>query len=387
MPLPRRLLLVTQRFPPDIGGVARSSARIASAIAGLGVEVEAVVWTRQLPPGAVEARRLGERLGVQRVGMYAAQDSTFQHTLSLLDFLHRERRFDAAWGHFLHPAGFLALLFAGLHDLPATVSARGNDLDALLFPPGDFARLRWTLERANLVTAVSRDLAAKARLLTGAPVQVLHNAVDLETFAPRAPDDSLRVKWSLAPGELVLGFSGELRHKKGAEFLLEAFRAVRAVRPASLLVIGEVRARDQALVASFAAAHPEDAAHLRVTGHLESPRDVAAALQLCDLVLLPSLWEGMPNALLEAMACGKLVLASDAGGIPEVVRHGEDGFLVPRHQLHRFGDAAVELLAQPEAQRQAWGAAARRRVESAFGPAQEAAALRSALERLMSSSA
>lgn len=384
--LPRRLLFLTQRFPPDIGGVARSSSRIASAIAGLGVEVEAVVWTRQLPPGALETRALAERLTVHRVGLYAAQDSAFQHTLSVLEWLHGERRLDAVWGHFVHPSGFLAALFAGLHRLPCTVSARGNDLDALLFPPGDFARLQWTLQRAQLVTAVSEELARKARLLTGAEVAVLPNAVDLATFAPRPPDPGLCARWGIGPQELVLGFSGELRHKKGAEFLLDALRAVRAVRPACLLLIGEVRAKDLPALTEFTAAHPEDAARIRITGHLEDPREVADALALCDLVLLPSLWEGMPNALLEAMACGKLVLASDAGGIPEVIRHGEDGFIVPRAQLHRFGEAALELLARPIEQRRAWGEAARAHMAERFSPAQEAAALRRVLERLGSSS-
>ena len=61
-------------------------------------------------------------------------------------------------------------------------------------------------------------------------------------------------------------------------------------------------------------------------------------------MLFPSLWEGMPNALLEAMSCGRLVLASDAGGIPEVISHGHDGMILPCHELHRLPAAVVELL-------------------------------------------
>jgi glycosyltransferase involved in cell wall biosynthesis len=387
MARPQRLLFVTPRFPPDIGGVARSSARIAGALAGLGVEVDAVVWTRQLPPGSLETRALAPNLVLHRVGLFAAEDAAAQHTLGVLEWLHGQRGFQAVWGHFLQPSGFVAALFAGLAGLPLTVSARGNDVDTALFPPGDLGRLRWVLERARVVSAVSEDMARKVRLLAPSPVQVLHNAVDLETFAPRPADPALAARWGLAPGEAVLGFCGELRHKKGAAFLFDALAAVRASRAASLLVIGELRARDQGLLQAFAAAHPEDAARIRVTGHLESPREVADALALCDLVLLPSLWEGLPNALLEAMACGKAALASDAGGIPEVIRHGVDGFIVPRPQLHRLGQAALELLEAPAAQREAWGRAARARVESAFGPAQEAAALCSVLERLTPSSA
>ena len=71
---------------------------------------------------------------------------------------------------------------------------------------------------------------------------------------------------------------------------------------------------------------------------------MARHLRLCDVVLLPSVWDGMPNALLEAMACGRPVIASDAGGIAEVVEHGVSGLLVPRASLHRLGEAVLELL-------------------------------------------
>ncbi|HLL83491.1 MAG TPA: glycosyltransferase [Longimicrobium sp.] len=383
----RRLLFLAQRFPPDVGGLARSGERIPAALSRLGVEVEVVAWTRRLPPGRLETVKTVPGVVLHRVGLYASVELTMQHTLGVLEWLHAERPFHAVWGHYLFPTGFLAVLFAGQAGLPSTVSARGNDVDQLAFPPGDFARLRWTLERATLVTSVSAELQRKIRVLVGdgARVEVLRNAVDLDTFHPGPADPTLRERLGIAPGETVLGFCGELRQKKGLPFLLDAFREVRRKRPACLLVIGEVRARDQAALDAFAAEHPEDAARLLVTGPMEEPARVAAALRLCDLVLLPSLWEGLPNALLEAMACGRLVLASDAGGIPEVVRPGIDGFIVPRARLHRFGLAANEVLERPEPERARWAAAARERVAGAFGPAQEAEGLSRVLERLMPS--
>ena len=385
---PRRLAFLAQRYPPDVGGLARSGERIARAIARLGVEVDVVAWTRRVQPGALETAPASPGVTLHRVGLHASLELSLQHTLGVLEWLHAERRFHAAWGHYLFPTGFLAVLFAAQAGLRSTVSARGNDVDQLAFPPGDFARLEWTLRRASLVTSVSGDLARKIQALApGVAPIVLCNAVDLDTFRPGAPDPALRAALGIAPDEAVLGFCGELRHKKGLPFLLEALRETRARRPACLLVIGEVRARDQVELHQFAAVHPEDAARILVTGPLDEPERVAAALRLCDLVLLPSLWEGLPNALLEAMACGRLVLASDAGGIPEVVRHGVDGFLVPRAKLQHFGAAAHELLSQPEPARAAWAAAARERVAGSFGPAQEAEALSGVLERLMPSDA
>ncbi|GAB4569542.1 MAG: glycosyltransferase family 4 protein [Haliangiales bacterium] len=403
-----RLLFVTERFAPDIGGVARSSARIAAALAaGRGPEasaaaagdvdggdggdsgdlgdsggwdVDVLAWTRTLAPGAMTSERVTLPTGsitLHRLGLFGSWDSSMQHTLNVLDWLHQRAHYRAVWGHYVFPAGFMAVWFAALHGLASIVSARGNDIDRLMFPPGDFARLRWTLERAQVVTAVSRDLARKIDLLLGQPGRAvaIPNAVDGDVFSPGEPEVALREALGIQADECVLGFSGELRHKKGTPFLLAALSEVRRQRPACLLIIGAVRARDEAQLASYRAANPDDAARIIITGHLDDPAEVCRYLRLCDLLLMPSLWDGMPNAVLEAMACERVVLASDAGGIPEMIRAGQDGYLVPRANLHRLGQAALELLALPSAERRALGAAARARVLDGFAPARERAAL------------
>src|SRR5262249_10311283 len=162
-----------------------------------------------------------------------------QHTMNLLEWLHGEHPYAAIWGHYLFPAGFLAVTAARWFGIRSTVSARGNDVDRMTFPPGDFARLLWTLERADLVTAVSRDLARKIAVLTrrDLDIEVVPNVVDPETFSPGPPDPELRRLLGIGPDEAVLGFCGELRHKKGLPFLLGALREVRSTRPACLLVI------------------------------------------------------------------------------------------------------------------------------------------------------
>lgn len=376
--------MATPRFAPDLGGVARSSARIAGALANGDATVSVVSWSRALPPGAVVALDSDDEpsippgVRVHRVGLFGSDELSMQHTLDVLHHLHDERPADVVWGHYGYPAGYLATLFAGLVGRPAVVALRGNDIDSLLFPPGDFARLRWACERAARVVCVSRDLAAKVAVVTGhrERVVVVPNSVDAALFRPGPRDDALARALGVAEGEAVLGFSGELRHKKGAPFLLRALHEVRRHRPACLLVIGELRPKQRQHLDQFRDEHPADAERVIVTGHLEDPRAVAGHLRLCDLVLLPSLWDGLPNALLEAMACGVPTLVSDAGGIPDVVRHDEHAFVVPRAQLHRLGEAAREVLALPEAHRRRVAAAARDRVLEDFGLERERAVLR-----------
>lgn len=362
-----KVMMICERFPPDVGGLATSGGRIASTLVKMGCDVHVLVWSRQQPPGVVETVKENGVM-VHRMGRFSNWDLTLQHSLNVLDWLHGRHRFDVTWGHYLQIAGFLAVMFARRVKLRSIVSARGNDVDQLMFPPGDFARLKWTLEEADLVTSVSVELSEKIRLIIGdtARIEVIPNAVDLSIFYPDKGDLALREQLGVAADEVIIGFSGELRHKKGLAFLPGAIAEVRRDRPACLLVIGEIRAREQSTLAAFAANDPESAARILSTGHLENPTDVAAYLRICDLIVQPSVWDGMPNSILEAMACERLVLASDAGGIPEVLEHGVNGVMISKTELNHLGVAISETLDLPQEKRLGMQSAARRSIEEKF---------------------
>jgi glycosyltransferase involved in cell wall biosynthesis len=227
-----------------------------------------------------------------------------------------------------------------------------------------------------VLTAVSRELAGKVEVLLGEDqsVHVLPNSVDGEVFVA-AQEDGVRERLGVRPGELILGFCGELREKKGMSFLLTAFREIRQRREACLLVIGEVRPREQGKLTEFAVESPDAAERILVTEHLETPAEVASCLNACDIVLQPSLWDGMPNSVLEAMACGRVVLASDAGGMPEVIDHDVTGFLVPRVQLGALGVAIEEVVGLSDSRRAEIGVAAAQHVRKHFNAEVEAVAL------------
>ena len=371
----RRLLFLSERYPPDWGGVAASAGRIARALAALGHEVDVVTWTRMLEPGRV-AREEGAP-SVYRMGRFRGWDMTMPHTQILLDWLAGAESYDAVWGHYLFPGGFLAAWFGRLHGIPGLVSVRGNDIDREMFPPGDFARLGWTLREARLVTAVTRDLARKAGALAGRDdVACLRNAVDTEVFAPGPCAD--RAKLGIRPDEAVLGFAGELREKKGQRHLLQALGDVQRVRPACLLIIGEVRP-------SEAPQGISEEQRIVITGHLAEAAEVNAHLQLCDVYLQPSLWDGMPNALLEAMAAGCGCIGSDAGGIPEIIEPGVNGMVLPRWQLHRLGEAVLEWLDAAPEHRERIRQAARAHMLAEFSLEGERRQLQALLERLIPS--
>jgi glycosyltransferase involved in cell wall biosynthesis len=306
--------------------------------------------------------------------------------MNLIDWLISRHEYAAVWGHYLAPAGFLAAWIGRFKSIPSTVSIRGNDLDRDMFPTGDFARLLWTLQHAHCITAVTRELAAKVSALCGRnDVVCLRNAVDHEIFRPVPPDVLLREKLGIRADEVVLGFAGELREKKGQQQLLQALRRVRENRPACLLIIGEVRPSEIMKVMQWIGPGTMEENRVRVTGQLASPEEVNRHLQLCDVYLQPSLWDGMPNALLEAMAAGCGCIGSDAGGIPEIITPGVDGIVVPRWQLHRLGDAALEWLDADPEHRMKVRRAARDRVVADFTFDRERRQLQSIIERLIPS--
>lgn len=364
------MLFVSERFPPAIGGVSASANRIARSIAASGHSVDVFSLARELPSGAADSERIAPNLRLHRFGMAKNLDFTLQQSLTFLEWLHQSRKFDAVWGHYITNAGFLAAWFGNRKRVPVILSVRGNDLDKELFPPGDFARLLWCLKKSQLVITVSQDLADKVESLADRKAAVLPNSVDDQLFTPGPRPADLMERYQLPSGELILGFSGELRAKKGLPFMLQAFREILARQPARLLIIGEVRGQDRG---EFERLLADDEVRSRVviTGHLEDPADVARHLRLPDVMLFPSLWEGLPNSLLEAMATGVPVIASDAGAIPEVVTDGVNGMLLPRTHLHLLAERIDELLSMPGDSRRALVEAARRHVSEFHSPAAE----------------
>jgi glycosyltransferase involved in cell wall biosynthesis len=358
---------VTDRYPPEPGGLAGAVQRIARGLAAAGETVDVYA----VGPSS-EPVRADDGVRLFRV---PARRRTEDTSAALLDGLarhHEEAPYDVLHGFYLARAGFLAAYAGRYLDVPSIASARGNDLDRAVLDPARAAFVLRALDLADRVTAVSTDLARKAAALAPfARVEVVPNGVDARTFRPVRPDRALARRLGLE-GREVVGFAGELRHKKGVTVLLPALASLAARRPVTLLAAGGVRADDEGYVTLFRRDHP----HLHVaTTEMRPAAELARAYALMDVFVHPSLFDGLPNAMLEALACGRPVVASTAGGIPDVVRHGREGLLVPPGDAEALGAAIVSLLDdRPRAL--ALGRAGRERVRAAFTPGAEIARYR-----------
>ncbi len=208
---------------------------------------------------------------------------------------------------------------------------------------------RWSHRRADRILVNSRA-ALEEEVAAGTPRHLLahvpNGVVAEETAA--VPRDEL----GLPPGPLAVCV-GQLEHIKGHDVLLAAWPAVRARVPGAHLVLVGEGPRRQALAAQ---ARATGVAGAVTFAGFRSP--AAPYVAAADVFVQPSRTEGMPNALLEAMARGRPVVATAVGGVPEVLADGREGRLVPSDSPPALADAVAGLLADPAAAARL-GAAAR----------------------------
>jgi len=190
---------------------------------------------------------------------------------------------------------------------------------------------------------------------------VIPNGVDPAPFDRAEAVD--RASLGVPPGALLTLSVGRLDPQKGLAVLLEAAATVAAIRPDwHLALAGDGPDRD-ALI-HRAEDFPSLAGRVHWLGRRD---DVPGLLRAADLLVLPSLWEGMPNAVLEAMAARRAVVTSAVEGTEDLVIPGETGWLVPPGQAGPLAAGLLEAAADPDRRRR-FGQAARARVEAGFTP-------------------
>lgn len=225
-----------------------------------------------------------------------------------------------------------------------------------------------------------------------AAVTVIHNAIDLNRFDPmRIGRDEARDKLGLNRSAMVLGVVAQITPWKGQIDAIRAVALLRRKRQAELLLVGEAKFRggraryDTYAYRDLLTRTAQELGLGEAVHFLGQRSDVPEIMRALDLLLVPSWEEPFGNVALEAMAMETPVIASDVGGLAEIVRAGKDGLLLPPKQPELWAQAINELLAQPEL-RAAMGRNGRRRVETEFDEArhlnQVLAVYRTTLDKL-----
>jgi glycosyltransferase involved in cell wall biosynthesis len=205
----------------------------------------------------------------------------------------------------------------------------------------DREMLRSLTPRMDQIIAVSKMIEDKLEQegRTSAPIRRIYNGVDLSEYDHTEPCCTLPEEYGMEPGSQIVGVVARLEPEKGHPTLLEAWPAVlRAVPDAYLLIVGEGSRREalEALARELRIAH-----RVVFTGRRDDVPSVTAAL---DVAVLPSYREAQGLSILEALALSRPVVASNVGGIPEMITDGVNGLLVPPHDPDALAAAIVRLL-------------------------------------------
>lgn len=367
-----RIGVLTREYPPEVyGGAGVHVGELVPKLRALvDVDVHCFGGPRQ-EQGSHAHQPAPGMAGAGAALATLSADLSIASAVGELDLVHSH-----TW--YANFAGHLARL---LYDVPHVITAHSLEprrpwkAEQL---GGGYRVSSWVertaCEAADAIIAVSNGMRADVLdcypALDPTRVHVVHNGIDVETYHPVDETDALRAE-GIDPDQPIVAFIGRITRQKGVDHLVAAAHDIdpdaQVVLCAGAPDTPEIAEQTRVAVDRLAAVRP---------GVFWIPRmlvlpEVRQLLSAATVFVCPSVYEPLGIVNLEAMACGTAVVASDVGGIPEVVEHGRTGLLVHFDPLdvpgYRAGLAAAvnELLADPKRARQ-FGAAGRRKASTEF---------------------
>ena len=354
----KRVLMLTERFPPEYTGAGRQLLSLAPRLSALGVSVEILTSC-----GGTHDR-VEECDGIRVYRLALSEGPRHYHRFALRAarwFWGHRRHLDILHIHGISRAAFFTIPLAALAGKKCILKfTMAGDEDPAVIRSGragalKLAVLGWVRRYVCTSTALVHQLEAagwpKARIVH------IPNGVDIERFAPLSPVDRAAAKQALCrklgwpPETLLVMFSGGIEERKGSDILIEAWPAIMRAEPnARLVLLGP---------ADPAAADPEFVARMkrrleeanildtvRFTGLVADPETY---LRASDVFAFPSRKEGLPNALIEAQAAGVACVAADLPGITDdVVEPDQTGYIVPQNDPGALAQRVTALLKDGE---------------------------------------
>ncbi len=351
------LLRPGARLDP-VGGMQSHTGALTRSLDALGVRQDVITACR---PGAARVEELGRTARIHRVGLPVSWGRQCWSVGAAPLALRLAARADVVHAHLGEDIAVLpiAVAAAARHDLPLVVTVHNSVAHTLVATDGRSRRVkrlggpieRWALPRAAAIITLTERLRALLLEEGAKPgrVHVIPSGFREWEYAAGPVADPFP-----AAGRPRVGFVGRLAPQKDVGTLVRAAALLEG--PARVVLTGDGPDR-AALEAEVARRELQD--RVLFTGFVPHAR-VASVLEHTDVLVLPSRYEELGSVLLEAIRAGVPIVASDTGGIPEVVRDGENGLLCPPGDAAAFAAALDALLADASLRRR-MGAAGRAR--------------------------
>lgn len=343
---------------PTYGGSGAVATELGIKLAERGHEIHFISYAQPFRLGSFRERIFFHEVEIEQYPLFEHPPYSLALAVAIHDVATKES-LDLVHVHYAIPHATSAWVARQMlqeegRDLPVVTTLHGTDITLIGLHPSFHHITRFSILKSSGITAVSRFLQDETTQDFGVPaerIDVIPNFIDPEVYSPGKEPCHRAV---LAPGgEKIVMHVSNFRPVKRIGDVIEAFHRIRREIPARLVLIGDGPERPMAR---------EKAESLGVADSvlfLGKHSSVDELLACADLFLLPSESESFGLAALEAMASGSPVVASRAGGIPEVVPDGEAGFLLEVGDAEGMGEAGARLLAD-EALHQRFSAAARR---------------------------
>jgi glycosyltransferase involved in cell wall biosynthesis len=319
-------------------------------------------------PLAAEVEALGVAVQVFDLYLVYGKFNPLSYLLLLRNTWRLVRYFRTLKPDIVHAYLFTAYLFgiicARLAGVPTTIASRrslGYFKDAKPWKQWIENMVnRWTDVVLVNSEAVNADVLARERI-DPEKIELVYNGVDVDAFSAEEQVEKTRRELGLAPEALIVGCVANLIHYKGHKEIIEAARQVKGRYPqVRFLFVG----RDGGMLETLKKQVAECGVEREVL-FLGSRQDIPALLRLFDIQILASYEEGFSNVILEGMAAGKPIVATDVGGNGEAIVDGATGILIKPRDAAGLAEAIMRLLGDAQLRRE-MGEAGRARVRQLF---------------------
>ena len=232
--------------------------------------------------------------------------------------------------------GIPAVLVKLIIKKPFIIWGRGDDV----YRPGTFIRMTtgFILQKADGIIALTTDMQKKLKQFTPRKISIIPNGIELDGIINNIPIKNESINQKII-------YVGRLEPVKGVEYLIMAMKLIHNEMPSvQLVLVGDGNERDRLETLSSELDIYKSVEFVGKIPH----EDVQAYLQDADVFVLPSLSEGFPNVLLEAMACGLPIVATRIGGIPDIIEDGIHGYLVESKNFYELATKIMDILQDVE---------------------------------------
>jgi N-acetyl-alpha-D-glucosaminyl L-malate synthase BshA len=366
---------------PTFGGSGVVATELAMALAQGGDEVHVISYALPSRLALVSERLSFHEVVVPHYPLFDYPPYSLALATQMVE-VARHQGLELMHVHYAVPNAVSAVLAREILEpqpLKVVTTLHGTDITLVGNDRNYLPTTRFGIERSDAVTTVSRWLEEATRRELGVikPIKVVPNFIDPKRYEALADPNSAQ-RW-VRNDEKILVHISNFRPVKRVMDVVKIFLRVREQLPARLLLVGDgpERARIERYCRECGAC-----GDIHFIGNLPTVEEVLAG---ADLFLLPSEMESFGLSALEALACKVPVIASDTGGLPDVVVDGENGYLRPIGDVEAMSAAALELL-QDDEKRRAFGEASRRWAVEQFNQAKVVAQYRDLYEEVLGSS-